>query len=99
METTLDETSTATQGAGMWEKTTEENYERMLCVLPPEFVSGMDFLLGEPQSHRRCRITGAFKAVYAGFTKRGGEYFATSEALTKPEFDVLRLSPAPNTKG
>lgn len=75
-----------------WQETTESRYDEMLGVVPPEFMEGNDFLLGEPQTHRRCRITGRVSGAYDGFTYKGGKYYATTEAVTPAEFDVLRLS-------
>ena len=35
----------------MWEKTTEEKYDEMLCVLPPEIQVENGFLVGEATDH------------------------------------------------
>lgn len=75
-----------------WEETTEDHYFDMLGVLPPAVQKGSDFLVGEPQRHRRCRITNRITPAFDGFIKRGGKCYATSAAVTPLEFDLMRSS-------
>jgi hypothetical protein len=74
-----------------WQECSAERYDEMLGVLPPERMSGWGFLVGEPSSHRRCKITGDVRADYAAFQRVEGRCYAGPN-LTIPEW--LELSPA-----
>ena len=73
-----------------WEETTEERYDEMLSVLPPAFMEGGDFLVGEPETYRKCAISGNTSAVFDGFVSRREKFYVTSEAVTRLEFDKIR---------
>ncbi len=78
-----------------WVEVTEERYDYMLCVLPPEIMLKGGFLVGEPTSHRRCKMTNCFKPTFDGFKRVGSyddadcKFFATSEPVTISEFKAL----------
>jgi len=43
--------------------------------------------MGEPFSHRRCKITGEIRATYKGHREiTHGDFQVTSEPVTRPEF-------------
>jgi hypothetical protein len=78
----------ATLSRELWQETTEEIYDEMLCVLPPAFQSNGAFLVGEPVTHRNCAITGNCVATYDGYYANYNEdkYFKTAHEVTKKEF-------------
>lgn len=68
---------------------TVERYDEMLCVLPPEVMTGCGFLLGEPQDHN-----GPFnRPRYRAFLRTGwGEtarYYESIEPMTVEAFHAL----------
>lgn len=80
------QTQTTTPAAN-WEPCTEETFWEMLGCLPPVFHQNGAFLVGEPTSHRRCKISGEIRATYQGYREFSTAIFeATSEAVTRAEF-------------
>jgi hypothetical protein len=70
-----------------WQSCTEETFWEMLGCVPPAYHAGGAFLVGEPYSHRRCRITGEVRATYQGYREFSCANFeTTSEPVTRPEF-------------
>ena len=72
-----------------WEKVTESRYYEMLGALPPAWMRGESFLVGEPMCHRRCAVTDSFRAIYDGFTVDCGKFYATKDSVTVTEFEHL----------
>ena len=70
----------------MWKRTTRAKYWQALEVLPPAYMSGGNFLLGEPQDHGKCDVTGHILPRYEGYIQKGKSYFVSKRALTLPEF-------------
>jgi hypothetical protein len=69
-----------------WEPCTEETFWEMLGCVPPAYQKGPAFLVGEPFSHRRCKITGEIRATYQGHREiTHGDFQVTSEPVTRPE--------------
>lgn len=64
-----------------WLETTREQYHAMLCVLPPAYHRGGDFLVGEPDDHHA--ITGAPR--FAAYREWGGRFFVASRPMTVRE--------------
>ena len=76
-----------------WESCTEERFWEQLGCLPPSYQSGGAFLMGEPYTHRKCRITGEIRGAYLGFREFSCANFeTTSEPVTRPEFIKLLQS-------
>jgi hypothetical protein len=73
-----------------WEPCTEETFWEMLGCVPPEYQKGNAFLVGEPYSHRRCKISGEFMPTFQGYREFSCANFeTTSEPVTRPEFFIL----------
>lgn len=66
--------------------TTEERYFDMIGALPPEAYGAGGFLVGEPSSFRRCRVTGKGAATYEAFFEADGRYRQADEPMTTDEF-------------
>lgn len=81
-----------------WIETTEERYDEMLGVLPPEAYTSLGFLVGEPNDHVRCSVTGRIAPNFQAFAQFGGKFYEAVECMTIPEFrkvtraEVLSLS-------
>lgn len=65
----------------LWDKTTAEHYEEMLCVLPPLEWNKGAFLVGEPDDHD---ITNG-QPRYRAYRKLHGEYYVSSRPMTRAE--------------
>jgi len=65
------------------EEVTEERYDEMLCVLPPERMRGGAFLMGEPFDHNG----NGEPRFYYFFAKDGRYYYGG--LLTAREFDAM----------
>jgi len=63
-----------------WVPTTEQQYDKMMGVLPPGAYGENSFQVGEPMSHKGGRPT------FASFKVEGGNYFESDDALTFQEF-------------
>jgi len=72
-----------------WQETTEEKYDEMLCVLPPEYMAGGSFVVGEPVTHRPCTISKHLAPTFDGFTIHLNKFWATKESVTIREFKAL----------
>lgn len=75
-----------------WKEVTEERYDDMLEALPPAVFKPHGFLVGEPMTHRACRVSGTVRAAYTSFVQRAGRFYECTEALTAPEFDSIDLT-------
>jgi len=75
-----------------WKTTTESKFWEMLGCLPPELQKGGAFLVGEPYSHRRCKISGKYADTFQGFREFSTAIFEeTSEPVTREEFlDLIK---------
>jgi hypothetical protein len=69
-----------------WIETTEERYDEMLGVLPPEDMTGLGFLVGEPSDHNEQG-----RPRYAAFVRIGDRFFESAEPLTIREFRAVKL--------
>ena len=63
----------------------EDQMDYALGVVPPIYV-GNGFLMGEPETHRECRITGNYLPTYSGYFKQFGVPCVTRNPHTKHEF-------------
>jgi hypothetical protein len=70
-----------------WMPTDQATYYDRLEALPPEFMDGSRFLLGEPMDH--CAKSGLPR--FEGYCARNGRYFYTSRPVTVRDFKVLAL--------
>ena len=75
-----------------WTETTEEQYHDMLDILPPALYSEHGFLVGEPVTHRPCRVTGDLSPTYDAFVYVRQKYYAAHESLTKAEFRAVTVA-------
>jgi len=73
-----------------WSAVPEEVFYEMLEVLPPAFLRGGAFLVGEPADH--CVVTGSPR--FAAFRQRGDLYYASNRPLTIAEMKAACTSPA-----
>jgi len=65
-------------------------------ALPPRGVHRAGFLLGEPYDHRTCGVTGELRAsysVYVGSGDEGADHWSGTQALTLPEWQMIRRRP------
>jgi hypothetical protein len=73
-----------------WEPCTEERFWEQLGCVPPAYQLGGAFLMGEPYTHRKCKVTGEIRGAYQGFREHEVEGLQeTSEPVTRPEFIQL----------
>ena len=72
-----------------WREVSEERYDEMLGCLPPEIMTGLGFLVGEPSSHRQCSVTDQVRADYQAFARVAGRYYGADQCMTIPEFKRL----------
>jgi hypothetical protein len=79
----------------MFKECTEERYDEMLGILPPAHWTGKGFLVGEPSSHRKCKVTGEFPPTYAAFIFAFRRFCESTEAMTIPEFDTYDVNDLP----
>jgi hypothetical protein len=73
-----------------WNQCSEARYYEMLGVVPPRTMTGLGFLVGEPSSYRRCRVTGDILPDWAAFVQHRGQYYEGPN-LTMPEWRALEL--------
>lgn len=74
-----------------WRKCTAERYDEMLGVLPPYCMTGFGFLVGEPSSHRVCKVSGDVRPDYAAFVRINGQHYEGPN-MTAPEWRTLNLN-------
>lgn len=73
---------------------THERYWESIEIIMPVAESSKGFLVGEPWSHRECRITGRYRATYPAMVRRQGQppqYFESTAGLTVPEWHALNV--------
>jgi hypothetical protein len=75
----------------------EERYDEMLSVLPPAIWLSYGFLVGEPSSHRKCKVTGYIAPTYAAFFNAFGRYFEGDD-MTSAEFKAFDINDLPVPK-
>jgi len=75
----------------MWKEVDESRYDEMLGVLPPALMLGIGFLVGEPETHRTCKVTGDVRPTYAAFVCHGDRFFEGPD-MTTFEFRALKVS-------
>lgn len=74
------------RGPQVWEEVSAERYDEMLGVLPPEIMTGLGFLVGEPSTHRRCTISGNVAPDFQAFARVAGRYYGARQCMTIAEF-------------
>lgn len=74
-----------------------ERYNQMLEILPPAIWLTNRYLVGEPSSHRRCKITKTTCPTYAAFFFAFGRYFE-SDPMTVSEFRAFKDNDLPLPK-
>ena len=70
----------------MWKECTAARFYEMLGVLPPAYQDHMGFLVGEPMSHRGCRVAMQIAPTFAAFITHNDKYYECKEPLTVAEF-------------
>jgi hypothetical protein len=73
-------------------KVTEDKFDEMLGCVPPIEWERNRFLVGEPNDHRRCRVTGRFLETYHGYWRFDGQCYGAAEDTTIPEFRAIGRS-------
>ena len=68
-----------------WHETTAEQYDEMLCVLPPAVHRYDGFMVGEPDDHHATTGRPRFRAYIA----RYGRYFVASRPMTIAEYHAI----------
>ena len=66
----------------IWDEITEERYDEMLTVLPPEAWQRGAFLVGEPTDHHADNG----QARFAAFKAEYGKYFSLLHPITRKQF-------------
>ena len=79
----------------MWKECTEERHDEMLCVLPPAYWDHNGFLVGEPSTHRTCKVTGRVAPTFAAFVSHNGKYYESAEPYTLAEFRAFDVKELP----
>ena len=74
------------KGLTMWKRTTREKYWEMLEVLPPATQDAHGFLLGEPQDHDFCQVSGYVMPRYDAYLQRRGKYYVSTRPLSLFEY-------------
>jgi hypothetical protein len=74
-----------------WKEISEEQYMEALEVLPPAVWLSKGFLLGEPETHRRCNVSGTFAPAFNAFVTHYGKFYAGA-SMTPLEFWALDVS-------
>ena len=69
-----------------WIEVSEERYDEMLGVLPPEIMTGLGFLVGEPSDHVYCSVTGRLAPNFQPFAQIAGKFYEGALCMTLPEF-------------
>ena len=69
-----------------WKRVDEKRYMEMLEILPPAHWTGKGFLVGEPSSHRKCKLTNRLSATYQAFITYNGKFYEGDEPMTLGEF-------------
>jgi len=91
METTNKNYADELQKLGI-ATTTADHYEEMLCCLPPQLTNfeknrGFDaFLVGEPYSHRFCKIAKKEVAFYECFARTSNGAYLKAGLLSEAGF-------------
>jgi hypothetical protein len=72
---------------------TEERYDEMLGILPPALWLSYGFLVGEPSTHRKCKVKGNVMPTYAAFFYAFGRFFEGDDMTVSEfmRFDVNNL--------
>lgn len=85
-------TTAADQPQPVFKPCSEERYHEMLEVLPPIAWMNKGFLVGEPWTHRTCKVTGMVQPAYTAMVVRKGAlggYYESTVALTVAEWRAL----------
>jgi len=72
--------------------TTAERFDEMLGVLPPAWYGEHGFLVGEPMTHRPCRITGHYAPTYEAYFHLHGVYRVADDDMTVKEFKAVTVA-------
>jgi hypothetical protein len=72
-----------------WLEVTEARYDEMLGVLPPEIMTALGFLVGEPSDHVICKVTKRVAPNFQPFAQIGKKFYEATECMTIPEFKAV----------
>lgn len=81
----------------MIKECSEERYDEMLGILPPAVWLSKGFLVGEPCTHRTCRIHQVTRPTYASFFQKDGKFYEGDD-LTLSEFLKFDINTLPAPK-
>lgn len=73
-----------------WKEITEAEYMQALEVLPPAVWLKKGFLLGEPETHRKCNVCHHYCPAFAPYISENGKYY-TGANMTALEFRNFNL--------
>jgi hypothetical protein len=76
---------------------TEERYDEMLGILPPQLWLAKGFLVGEPFDHRRCKIIKKVLPTYTAFFFAFRRFYE-GDPMTEPEFHAFNVNDLPVPK-
>lgn len=71
---------------------TQKIYDDALGALPPEVYGTHGFLLGEPITHRRCRISGEYAPTFEAHCLIRGQFYVSADSVTVKEFEQLTVN-------
>ena len=100
MATALAMTKAPEEGNGMTKRTCQFNFKEVPkshyseshdAVPPAAFELGRH-LVGEPDCHRECTVTGDVRAAYPAFFRVNGRFFEALQGMTYPEFMAVTQS-------
>lgn len=68
----------------------QARYWEMLEILPPAYMDGKGFLVGEPFTHRRCEVSKIDnQPTFAPFIEHAGKFYEGEQAMTIREYKAL----------
>jgi hypothetical protein len=87
----MEDNHTETTDEPTFKAVSAERYMEMEEIVPPIAWTFGGFLIGEPASHRICRVTGQHRPTYTAMVERGSEHFESMTSLTVREWRALDL--------
>jgi hypothetical protein len=75
-----------------WIEVSEERFDEMLGVLPPEIYTGLGFLVGEPSDHVVCSVTKRIAPNFQPFAHISDKFYEAVNCMTIAEFK--KVTPA-----
>jgi hypothetical protein len=70
----------------------ENHHNESYDAVPPAAFGLGRHLVGEPDCHRECTVTGDVRAAYPAFFRVNGRFFEALQGMTYPEFMAVTQS-------